>query len=239
MPRFYIDTPLATDILLTLPEAVCRHIQVLRLQQDDTITLFDGSGSQTDATIVEMGKKRVSVQTHTLQQISRESPLHITLVQAVSSGDRMDYTLQKAVELGVSRIIPVISERSVVRLQGERAEKRIQHWQGVIISACEQCGRNTVPEVSPLQPFAQWVKQPHPAGVNLMLSPQGTRQLKQLELSTQLSLLAGPEGGLTASEEAVAIEQGWQPISLGPRILRTETAAVATMAALQALWGDM
>ncbi|WP_137938814.1 16S rRNA (uracil(1498)-N(3))-methyltransferase [Chitinivorax sp. B] len=239
MPRFYIDTPLVDNMPIDLPEAVCRHVQVLRLQPGDIITLFDGNGHEIDAVLADIAKKRATVLTQSIRQTDRESPLNTTLVQAVSSGDRMDYTLQKAVELGVTTIIPVISERSVVRLQGERAEKRIQHWQGIVISACEQCGRNTVPTVHALQSFNDWVKQPKPIALKLMLSPQGSGRVRDLQPVTEIALLAGPEGGLTAAEEAAAMNVGWQPLKLGPRILRTETAAVATIAALQALWGDV
>ncbi len=239
MPRFFIESPLAAGQSIELPEAVCRHVQVLRLAPGDVVTLFDGSGGEYEARIDDIGKKRVAATLGAHLAVERESPLAITLVQAVSSGDRMDYTLQKAVELGVTAIVPVISERSVVRLSGERADKRVQHWQGVVQSACEQCGRNRVPSVAPLLSFDGWLRGAQPAGMRFMLSPQGRGRLRELSPVGELALLAGPEGGLTAAEEAAALVSGWQPLLLGPRILRTETAAVATIAALQALWGDV
>lgn len=238
MPRFYLDSPLVAGQSLDLPESVLRHVQVLRLREGDAITLFDGRGGEYPATLTALAKKSAQVQIGDLLPLERESTLQLKLVQAVSSGDRMDYTLQKAVELGVSIIQPVFSERSVVKLAGERAERRMEHWRGVLIASCEQCGRNTIPELLPLQAYGKWLAGDASTGLRLMLSPQGSQRLRDLPRNEAAALLAGPEGGLTAAEEAAALAAGWQPLKLGPRILRTETAAVAAVAALQTLWGD-
>lgn len=238
MPRFFVDLPLSAGLLLDLPEAVVRHVQVLRLREGDVLTLFNGRGGEYPASLQQLGKKSASALLDEHAAVSRESSLALTLVQAVSSGDRMDYTLQKAVELGVTAIQPVFSERSVVKLAGERADKRMEHWRGVLIASCEQCGRNSVPELLPLQPFGKWLATDATPGLRLLLSPLGTQRLRDLPRSDHAALLAGPEGGLTAAEEAAALAAGWQPLKLGERILRTETAAVAAVAALQTVWGD-
>lgn len=238
MPRFYIELPLVAGQSLDLPESVLRHVQVLRLREGDTVTLFDGRGGEYPATLTVLAKKSAQVVLGDLLPLERESTLQLKLVQAVSSGDRMDYTLQKAVELGVSVIQPVFSERSVVKLAGDRADKRMEHWRGVLLASCEQCGRNTIPQLLPLQPFGKWLAGDTTPGLRLMLSPQGSQRLRDLPRNAAAALLAGPEGGLTAAEEAAALAAGWQPLKLGERILRTETAAVAAVAALQTVWGD-
>ena len=238
MPRFYVELPLVAGSMLDLPEAVVRHVQVLRLREGDELTLFNGGGGEYAASLQQLGKKSASVLLGEFAPVSRESSLNMTLVQAVSSGDRMDYTLQKAVELGVAVIQPVFSERSVVKLAGDRADKRLEHWRGVLIAACEQCGRNTVPELLPLLPYGKWLASDASNGLKLVLSPLGTQGLGDLPRQETIHLLAGPEGGLTQQEEATAIATQWLPLKLGPRILRTETAALAAVAALQTLWGD-
>ncbi|MBX3666722.1 MAG: 16S rRNA (uracil(1498)-N(3))-methyltransferase, partial [Burkholderiales bacterium] len=169
-----------------------------------------------------------------------ESPLQVTLAQAVSSGERMDYTIQKAVELGATAVQPLLAERCVVRLSGERAAKKRLHWQGVAVSACEQCGRDVVPEVRPLLGLRDWLQQPGPAGgLRLLLAPGAATGLRDLSRPADgITVLAGPEGGLAPAEADDAVRAGFTPLRLGPRVLRTETAAVALLAALQALWGD-
>jgi 16S rRNA (uracil1498-N3)-methyltransferase len=184
----------------------------------------------------------VTVKVGDARDCARESPLEIVLGQALSSGERMDYTVQKAVELGVTAIHPLAAARSVVRLAGERAEKRVAHWQAVAVSACEQSGRNRVPPVAPVAELAAWLERP-PAGgagaLRLLLSPAGATRLRELPRpAASIILLAGPEGGFTPEEEAAVLNCGFIPVRLGPRVLRTETAAVAALAALQALWGD-
>lgn len=214
---------------------------VLRLAAGDALTLFDGAGGEYPAEVVRLGKSGVTVRMGERREIDRESPLVVTLAQAVSSGERMDYTIQKAVELGVARIEPLIASRCVVRLSGERAAKRVQHWHAVAAAACEQCGRNRMPAVAPVAPYADWLAQqavPAP-GSALLLAPRGDGRLRELPRPAgPVTLLAGPEGGFSPQEADAAARAGFTPIRLGPRVLRTETAAVAALAALQVLWGD-
>ncbi|KAB7628136.1 16S rRNA (uracil(1498)-N(3))-methyltransferase [Alkalilimnicola sp. S0819] len=239
MPRFFSLQPLRGQHSLELDEAAARHVRVLRLPPGAEITLFDGQGGEYAARITQMDKKRVSVDVGAHLGRERESPLDITLIQGVSKGERMDITLQKAVELGASRILPVFSERSVVRLDEKRLEKRRRHWEGVIVSACEQCGRNRIPQL--LTPTAlKEVWSAPPGGLKLALDPEGDVRLRDLrpEADAPIALLAGPEGGLSEAELLLAADAGFQGLRLGPRVLRTETAGMACLAALQSLFGD-
>jgi 16S rRNA (uracil1498-N3)-methyltransferase len=170
--------------------------------------------------------------------VERESPLAVTLIQAVQAGEKMDFTIQKAVELGVSQIVPVDSRRSVTRLSGERAGRRVAHWQGVAASACEQCGRNQVPQVAPLEKLESWLARPADGALRLMLAPDAEHALADLQPVPNVQMLIGAEGGLDPQEVQAARQVGFQAVRLGPRVLRTETAALAALAALQALWGD-
>ena len=240
MPRFYVPQPIASDALLALPENVAHHAaHVLRLRVGDAITLFNGDGGEYRATISAIGKREVTVAVAAHDPVERESPLDVTLVQAVSSGDRMDLTLQKAVELGVRRLVPVESERCVVRLKGERADKRMSHWQQVVISACEQCGRNRVPELHALVSLEAWLAAGPGAAQRWVLLPGAETPLRELPRPAgPVEILVGPEGGFTDAEAAAAQRAGYRPLRLGPRVLRTETAAPALLAAMQALWGD-
>lgn len=214
-------------------------MHVLRLTPGDAVTLFDGCGTVHEAVISRCARGKVSVQVRGSHSEDRESPLRITLAQAVSSGERMDYTIQKAVELGVGAIQPLMSERCVVRLSGERAQKRVAHWQAVVISACEQCGRNQVPQVAPVLSLRQWLESAADMGMKLLLDPATGIRLKQLaQPAGVVTVLAGPEGGLNAAEIDDVLRAGFSALCLGPRVLRTETAAVALLAAMQALWGD-
>ncbi len=214
-------------------------IHVLRLGPGDAVTLFDGRGTAYEAVIAACDRGTVTVRVSGSRAEDRESPLRVMLAQAVSSGERMDYTIQKAVELGVSAVQPLMAERCVVRLSGERAIKRVQHWQGVVIASCEQCGRNHVPVVRPLLALRDWLQQPaEDNNLRLLLAPNASEGLRDLARPTGLvTVLAGPEGGLTAAETEDAVRAGFRPLRLGPRVLRTETAAVALLAAMQALWG--
>ena len=213
---------------------------VLRLAEGAAITLFDGRGTEYDAVISACARNTVRVRVLGERNADRESPLQVTLVQAVSAGERMDFTVQKAVELGVAAVQPVLSERCVVRLSGERAEKRVAHWQAVVVAACEQCGRNIVPPVHALLPFATWLEQfAAEPGQRILLAPGGDVRLQELgRPEGRVTLLAGPEGGLTPAEAGDAGRAGFRALQLGPRTLRTETAALAALAAMQALWGD-
>ena len=237
--RLYCDTPLSPGAEIVLPESTARHaVTVLRLQVGDTLNLFNGTGGEYRATLVAVNKREARVRLTEFNAIERESPLAITLALGISAGERMDYSLQKATELGVTAIQPLATERSVVKLAGERADKRRQHWQNVVIAACEQCGRNRVPRVAPVQALFGYL-----AGVGkgrrLLLSPDAAVPLKRVSPSAAVVLLVGAEGGLAPAERQAAEADGFEPVSLGPRILRTETAPVAALALLQALWGDL
>jgi len=240
IPRFHLPVPLTVAATLNLPEAAAHHAaRVLRLRNGDAITLFNGQGGEYAARITAIGKHDVTVAIERHDPVERESPLPVTLVQAVSSGERMDLTIQKAVELGVARIVPVESERCVVRLKGARAEKRVAHWQQVVISACEQCGRNRIPEVRMISPLDVWLAAEVSDAFRWVLLPGANTALRDLPRPQKpIELLVGPEGGLTDVEADAARRAGYQPVRLGPRVLRTETAAPALLAALQALWGD-
>jgi 16S rRNA (uracil1498-N3)-methyltransferase len=241
LTRIYFPGSIPDHGLCDLPSAKAHHVaHVLRLEPGDVVTLFDGRGVSYDAAITKCARGEVSVQLKGRRDEDRESPLQVTLAQAVSSGERMDYTIQKAVELGISAIQPLMAERCVVRLSGERAAKRVAHWQSVVSAACEQCGRNRVPEVRPLLSMRGWLDGAGGAeGFRLLLAPDGQVVLRSLPRpSAMVTVLAGPEGGFTAAEAADAERFGFQSLRLGPRVLRTETAAVALLAAMQALWGD-
>lgn len=239
MPRFYLPTALAPHTTLNLPDNIIRHIHVLRLNAGDSITLFNGTGNDFAATLQEIGKRHAQCHITAQRQPENESPLKITLVQAISSGERMDFTLQKSVELGVHAIQPIISERCVVRLSGERADKRVQRWQDIAIAACEQSGRSIVPTVQPIVSFADYLRQMPRHELHLMMSLHRTTTLRDIAPAPQsLRLMIGPEGGWTPAEEQAALAAGVQTITLGKRVLRTETAAMAAMAAMQVLWGD-
>lgn len=243
-PRFYYPPvaalPLAVDAVITLPQAAAVHAtRALRLQAGDSVRVFNGDGQDYSGLLLSVKKNEVQVRITGAQTVNNESPLQITLAQAISSGDRMDFTIQKAVEMGVTAIQPIASQRSVVKLAGERAEKRREHWQNVVISACEQSGRAVVPQVAAPLPLANWLAQAPVFATRLTLSPTATQSLHQLtQPGGSICLLIGCEGGLTDAEIALAASQGFTPVQLGQRILRTETAALATLAAIQTLWGD-
>lgn len=238
MTRLYLQTVLAEGATITLPDAAARHVvQVLRLRPGAPLTLFNGAGGEFAAALDSASKVAATVRVGAHRTVERESTLALTLAQCVSKAERMDYTLQKAVELGVQRIVPLLSSRSVVRLDAGRWEKKREHWQGVIASACEQCGRNRLPELRSVQPLSSWLAES--AGLRLVLAPSAEQTLRTLPAFTAASLLVGPEGGLSADEIKEAIRRGCTPVGLGPRVLRTETAGVAALAAIQALWGDL
>lgn len=239
MPRFYLPQ-LPNQGELALPESIVRHIHVLRLQAGDEIVLFDGRGMRVAATLQQVEKRKAACTIGSVLESDSESPLRIHLIQAVSSGERMDFTLQKSVELGVASITPVLSERCVVRLQGERADKRVQRWQEIAVSACEQCGRDTVPPVQPILLLSDYLRQAAAEdGLKLLMSLQNAQSLREKQPAQRpVYLLIGPEGGWTAAEEQAAVEAGFEAITLGKRVLRTETASLAAIAAMQTLWGD-
>ncbi|CAN7214369.1 16S rRNA (uracil(1498)-N(3))-methyltransferase [Trinickia sp. LjRoot230] len=244
MPRFFVDTLYQPGELVALPEAVARHIQVLRLHLDDCVVLFNGRGGQYEAKLVEIGRRSATVRIGEFAAIEAEPPYRITLAQGVAGGDKMDWLIEKAVELGAERLAPLISARSVVRLAGERAARRQAHWQALVEAACEQCGRNRVPGIEPPREFAQWLDAlpaaPDHGELWLMLSPRASLSFDALPAvapSGGITLLIGPEGGLAPEEEAAAGARGFISLALGPRVLRTETAGIAVLAALAARWG--
>lgn len=240
--RIYVATPLAAGAVVPLPEGAAHHLaRVLRAAVGDELVVFDGSGAEYGASITHIDKHAVKVQVAAAAAVDRESPLACALAQAVASGERMDYTLQKAVELGVARVQPLFSERGVVRLAGERASRRAEHWREVAISACEQCGRNLIPQVADPLAYTDWLAALAPVAegeLRLLLSPYGTQRLADFRCPSNVLLLAGPEGGFSEPEDQLAQLHGFTPVRLGPRVLRTETAALAALAAINTLWGD-
>lgn len=239
MPRFYVDFALSPDSVVELPDNVVRHLNVLRVKNTEEIVLFNGNGKAYPALPEILEKRRASVRILREEATDNESPLNITLVQAVSAAERMDFTLQKSVELGVAEIRPVISERCVVRLSGERAEKRVARWQEIVVSACEQSGRNIVPKVLPLTTYAQALQQLPQETTKLLMSLNRAQKLSDVRpQSGKVVFMVGPEGGWTEKEEQQAFDAGFQSVTLGKRVLRTETASLAAIAAMQTLWGD-
>lgn len=239
MPRFYVDFALSPDSVVELPDDVVRHLNVLRVKNTEEIVLFNGNGKAYSALPEVLEKRRASVRILREEATDNESPLNITLVQAVSAAERMDFTLQKSVELGVAEIRPVISERCVVRLSGERAEKRVARWQEIVVSACEQSGRNIVPKVLPLTTYAQALQQLPQETTKLLMSLNRAQKLSDIRpQSGKVVFMVGPEGGWTEKEEQQAFDAGFQSVTLGKRVLRTETASLAAIAAMQTLWGD-
>ena len=239
MPRFYVDFALSPDSVVELPDNVVRHLNVLRVKNTEEIVLFNGNGKAYPALPEVLEKRRASVRILREEATDNESPLNITLVQAVSAAERMDFTLQKSVELGVAEIRPVISERCVVRLNGERAEKRVARWQEIVVSACEQSGRNIVPKVLPLTTYAQALQQLPQETTKLLMSLNRAQKLGDVRpQSGKVVFMVGPEGGWTEKEEQRALDAGFQSVTLGKRVLRTETASLAAIAAMQTLWGD-
>lgn len=241
IPRLYLPTPLATGLTVPLDDRAFNHaVRVLRLGVNAPVTLFNGQGGTFAAALTEVGKRQALARVKDALTGEVESPLSVTLAQSVSRGEKMDYTLQKAVELGVAIIQPLFTERSGVDLTGERLARKVQHWQGIVIGACEQCGRNRLPELrEPLTLIDGLTRLTKEPGLGLLLDPLAESGLRGLTpLSGPITLLIGSEGGLSPAELAKAKEAGFVGIRLGPRILRTETAGVAALAAIQALWGD-
>lgn len=229
MPRFFCPDPLHTGLALELPPGPARHIQVLRMQPGEEITLFDGRGGEYTACITRMGRSDVTVEIGAHAAVEREPPVQVHLAVGMPANERMDWLVEKAAELGVASIQPLLAERSVLRLAGERARKKQAHWHGVAAAACEQCGRNRVPTVHPVLPLREWLATREQPG--LVLSLRGGTQALSAG-PRELTLLSGPEGGLAPAEEDAALARGWQPVHLGPRVLRAETAPLAALAVL-------
>jgi len=240
IPRLYVPVPLHSGANVTLDQNTANHaVRVLRLAVGAPLILFNGEGGEYEGLIDSINRHSVTITVGEFHDEGCESPLDITLVQGVSRGERMDYTLQKAVELGVTRIMPVLSERSVVKLAGERLQRRLHHWQGVVTSACEQCGRDRVPKVRDIVALKDWLPTTG-KGLKLVLQHNAEHSLSAIDPTPgPITLLIGPEGGLSDAEIQGAVAAGFVPLRLGPRVLRTETAAVVALTALQTLWGDL
>jgi len=235
MPRFHCPTPLPIGATRELPDSAARHVQVLRLQPGQTITLFNGEGGESEARVTRMGRSDVLVEIVSHATIEREAPREVHLALGMPANERMDWLVEKATELGATSLQPLLAERSVLRLAGERADKKRAHWQAVAIAACEQSGRNRVPAVHAIQALPAWLPAA-PAGHRLLLSLQPDSRPLAGHMATldkgPVIFLSGPEGGLSASEEQAARSQGFVPVSLGARTLRAETAPLAALAAL-------
>jgi 16S rRNA (uracil1498-N3)-methyltransferase len=241
MPRFFCPQPLSPGAIVDLPEAVAHHLHVVRQQPGDELVLFNGEGGQVSARLTEIGKRRASAEVLAHQAVEAELPYPVTLVQGLPEGSKMDWIVEKAVELGVSGIVPLAAQRSVVRLSGERADKRLAHWQAVVISASEQCGRNRLAEVAPVQDFQRWIDAPCDT-TRILLTPRATDSLAawaRVTPARATCLLVGPEGGFSTAEEDAALAAGAIALSMGPRVLRTETAGLAALAILAASWGGI
>ncbi len=237
-PRFHVHGTLAAGAELTLPPDAGHHAsRVLRMREGDPACLFNGEGGEHTGRIVRISRESVTIEIGEFSPVERESPLRVTLVQAISAGDRMDLTIQKAVELGVAAIQPILAERSVVRLKGDRSDTRRAHWQRIAAAACEQCGRNRVPLVAAALVPADY-RAPE-GSIKLLLSPTGTTSLRAVAPGDKsIAIAVGPEAGFSPREEATLVAAGFAPIRLGPRVLRTETAGPAALAALNVLHGD-
>ncbi len=234
MPRIHCPDPLSEGAHLALPAGAARHVQVLRMQPGETVTLFDGRGGQWQATITRMGRSEVQVEVGAHEPIEREAQRVVWLAPGMPANERMDWLVEKATELGVAGIAPLLTERSVLRLSGERAERKQAHWQGVAAAACEQCGRNRVPQIEAPRGLADWLAAPMaPALRRFVLSlEEDARPLSQAmagDTRAPVLLLSGPEGGLSAQEVGQARAAGFEPVTLGPRVLRAETAPLAAL----------
>lgn len=241
LSRVYQPIPLSINTDIRLEEKASHHLaRVLRVKVGDQVTLFNGRGGEYTAVITHIDKKGVFVNIVSFTPRELESPIQIYLAQGLARGEKMDFIIQKSVELGVQHIIPLVTQRCNVRLDAVREEKRAQHWRSIAASACEQCGRNRVPEITLPTPFDTWLITAK-ADLCIVLSPYASNKLRNQSISTPRSilLLIGPEGGLTEAEIKAAIAQGFLPLNLGPRVLRTETAPLAALTLLQHWYGDL
>ncbi len=237
IPRIYCPTAQQSQNRLDLDASASSHIcKVLRLKSGDDLILFDGKGKSFAATLEIASHKKAVVQIIKVVSENTESTLTLHLGLGMSKGDRMDYAIQKAVEVGVTHITPLTTKYSVIKLDENRQQKKLQHWLGIIIHACEQSGRTHLPVLNPITPLANWLS--HDAGHKIVFDPEASTSLFQLEQTDSVSILIGPEGGFCPSEIDMAIKQDFKQIKLGPRTLRTETAAVVACGALQTIWGD-
>jgi 16S rRNA (uracil1498-N3)-methyltransferase len=241
LTRVFIDGDLALGQRLTVEGSAGNHIvRVLRSRVGDELTLFNGRGGEYGASIDEIRRDTVQVNVREHRDQERESAFELTLAQGISRGERMDWVVQKATELGVTRIVPLFTERSVVHLDEKQAAKKVQHWRGIAVSACEQCGRNVVPEITSPIALYELLEKPVGKGISLLLSPNGEQRVDDLAGSPPgATVLIGPEGGLARVEQDAALRSGFQAVRMGPRVLRTETAAVCALTLLQQKFGDL
>lgn len=241
--RLYCDIPITVGATVQLPEAAAHHARdVLRLASGNEVTLLNGLGGEYAATLTQVTKKVVEARVQAHSQREAEAPFSITLAQSLATGDKMDWVVEKAVELGAASVVPIAAERSVLRLSSERAAKRLAHWQAIARAACEQCGRNRLARIEPVINLDSWLATMAAApGLKLMLSPVADVAITSLPVpqpGDAIVLLVGPEAGLSDAEEASARAAGFRGIVLGPRVMRTETAGLAALAAIHARWGD-
>jgi len=241
LTRVHVDVDLQTGQRLAVEGTAGNHIaRVLRLRTGDALTLFNGQGGEYAGSIEEIRRDTVVVSVLERRQVDRESPCQLILAQGISRGERMDWVVQKATELGVARIVPIFTERSVVHLDEKQASRKVQHWRSIAIAACEQSGRNQVPQIAQPVGLYEMLEQPRPSGIALLLSPEGSQRMADITTAaTQATVLIGPEGGLADVEQEAAIKSGFTPVRLGPRVLRTETAAVCALTLLQQKFGDL
>jgi 16S rRNA (uracil1498-N3)-methyltransferase len=241
LTRVYVDAPVASGKRLVVEGSAANHIaRVLRLRSGDALTVFDGTGGEFGARIDEFRKEAVVVTVQEHRPLDRESPLPLTLMQGISRGERMDWIIQKATELGASRIVPVFTKRSVVRLDEKQAERKSQHWRAIAVAACEQCGRNRIPDLAAPVDFFDVLPPDSSGSTRLLLSPTGDLRIDDLkEVGRGITVLIGPEGGLEDVEREAAIAAGFKAVRLGPRVLRTETAAIAALTIIQRYFGDL
>jgi 16S rRNA (uracil1498-N3)-methyltransferase len=241
--RLYHPDPLSPGAVVTLAPGAARHVQALRLAPGDTVILFCGDGAECCAQITEAHRREMAARVTERREVDRESPLRATLLQGICAGDRMDWVIQKATELGVAVVQPLITERTVVRLDQERRERREQHWRNVAIAACEQCGRNRIPQIAPTLALEQFLGADSDvaaaAGQRILLNPLASTRIADLPPGLPVTIAVGPEGGFSPSERELLERYGFTPVRLGPRILRTETAPLVALALMQARWGDL
>lgn len=241
LTRVHVAGPLATDTRCAIGGSAANHIRrVLRLRAGDALVLFDGRGGDYEARLEGYGRDEALVAIGTHRAIERESPLAVTLAQGISRGERMDLVVQKATELGVAHILPLATERSVVRLDERQATRRLEHWRAIAIAACEQSGRNRVPQIAAPLTLEELLSRREPETMGLLLNPEsGARVADLARPATGVLLLIGPEGGLSENESTAALRAGFQAVRLGPRILRTETAAIVALGVIQQTFGDL
>jgi 16S rRNA (uracil1498-N3)-methyltransferase len=246
LTRVYVAARIEAGKRLVVDGSAANHItRVLRLRSGDTLTVFDGSGGEFGARIEEFRKDSVVVAVEDHRPLERESPLTLTLAQGISRGERMDWVIQKATELGTSRIVPLFTKRSVVRLDEKQADRKLQHWRAIAIAACEQCGRNRIPELAAPVDFFDMLPAEASGATRLLLSPTGDLRIEDLGqdvrqgASKGITVLIGPEGGLEDVEQEAALAAGFKAVQLGPRVLRTETAAIAALTIIQRYFGDL